>query len=88
MDDYQLALQLEEDQLHSLHNGVIVDITNDIVDRKFGDKTKLPLSLVDPQWEIIDPIPDLRSLFIEFNIKYFWGKLDGIEVKWSPRMKL
>jgi len=44
------------------------------------------MSLIDPSWDLIDPNPDARALFIEFNKKYFWGKLCGVEVRWSPRM--
>ena len=47
-----------------------------------------PMSLVDPQWEILDPVPDARSMFLEFNDKYFWGRLAAVEVRWSPRMTL
>ena len=44
------------------------------------------MSPVDPEWETLDPNPDLHSLFVEFNTAYFWGKLVSCEVKWSPRM--
>uniref|UniRef100_A0A3P9PUF4 DNA-dependent metalloprotease SPRTN n=1 Tax=Poecilia reticulata TaxID=8081 RepID=A0A3P9PUF4_POERE len=47
-----------------------------------------PLSIVDKSWEMLDPNPDLRSMFLEFNDMFFWGKLNGVEVKWSPRMTL
>ena len=46
------------------------------------------LSIVDPCWELIDPIPDIRELFVQFNGAYFEGKLAGVEVKWSSRMTL
>lgn len=46
------------------------------------------VSVVDPSWELTDPNPDVRSLFLEFNDTYFWGKLDCVEVRWSPRMTL
>ena len=45
-------------------------------------------SVVDPRWDMIDPLPDARALFIEFNSRYFGGKLAGVEVRWSPRMTL
>jgi SprT-like domain-contaning protein Spartan len=45
-------------------------------------------SIISKEWELIDPCPDIHALFIEFNFKYFWGKLEGVEVKWSPRMTL
>ncbi|XP_026175187.1 DNA-dependent metalloprotease SPRTN [Mastacembelus armatus] len=47
-----------------------------------------PLSIVDESWEVLDPSPDVRAMFLEFNDMFFWGKLSGVEVKWSPRMTL
>uniref|UniRef100_A0A3Q2PL30 DNA-dependent metalloprotease SPRTN n=1 Tax=Fundulus heteroclitus TaxID=8078 RepID=A0A3Q2PL30_FUNHE len=47
-----------------------------------------PLSIVDESWETLDPSPDVRAMFLEFNDMFFWGKLSGVEVKWSPRMTL
>lgn len=47
-----------------------------------------PLSIVDESWEMLDPSPDVRAMFLEFNDIFFWGKLSGVEVKWSPRMTL
>lgn len=47
-----------------------------------------PMSIVDESWEMLDPNPDIRSMFLEFNDMFFWGKLCGVEVKWSPRMTL
>ncbi|GBL76292.1 SprT-like domain-containing protein Spartan [Araneus ventricosus] len=47
-----------------------------------------PLSVIDSQWELIDPNPDIHALFLEFNAKFFYGKLDAVEVRWSPRMTL
>ncbi|TRY81311.1 hypothetical protein DNTS_005239 [Danionella cerebrum] len=49
---------------------------------------KRPLSVVDESWETLDPNPDVRAMFLEFNEHFFWGKLSGVEVKWSPRMTL
>ncbi|KAH7932281.1 hypothetical protein HPB51_029422 [Rhipicephalus microplus] len=46
------------------------------------------LSVVDDFWELNDPNPDLRSLFVEFNEAFFFGKLSHVEVRWSPRMTL
>ncbi|XP_062895922.1 DNA-dependent metalloprotease SPRTN [Mobula hypostoma] len=46
------------------------------------------LSVVDGSWELIDPNPDLRGLFLQFNDMFFWGRLAGVEVRWSPRMTL
>ena len=46
------------------------------------------LSIVDPSWELIDPVPDIRQLFVQFNGAFFDGLLAGVEVKWSSRMTL
>ena len=43
-------------------------------------------SLVAPEWEDIDPTPDLHALFLQYNDRFFWSRLHGCEVKWSPRM--
>uniref|UniRef100_A0A8C3WZN6 SprT-like N-terminal domain n=1 Tax=Catagonus wagneri TaxID=51154 RepID=A0A8C3WZN6_9CETA len=52
------------------------------------DPAQEPLSLVDASWELVDPTPDLRALFVQFNERFFWGKLEAVEVKWSLRMTL
>lgn len=49
---------------------------------------KLSVSLIDPTWELIDPNPDVHTLFLTFNNQFFWGRLAGVEVRWSPRMTL
>ncbi|CAL4152959.1 unnamed protein product, partial [Meganyctiphanes norvegica] len=49
---------------------------------------KLSISLIDPSWELIDPNPSLHSMFLTYNQQFFWGRLLGVEVKWSPRMTL
>ncbi|XP_028295311.1 DNA-dependent metalloprotease SPRTN isoform X2 [Gouania willdenowi] len=53
-----------------------------------GWRPERPLSIVDESWEILDPNPDVRAMFLEFNNRFFWGKLSCVEVKWSPRMTL
>ena len=45
-----------------------------------------PESLIDPQWEFIDPTPDIHALFVQFNERFFWNLLGMVEVRWSPRM--
>ncbi|XP_049613477.1 DNA-dependent metalloprotease SPRTN isoform X2 [Syngnathus scovelli] len=81
-DDYVLALQLQE-QFDNEANDVEMD-TGPLVPWK----PERPLSVVDASWEILDPTPDVRAMFLEFNDMFFWGKLSGVEVKWSPRMTL
>ncbi|XP_060947640.1 DNA-dependent metalloprotease SPRTN [Limanda limanda] len=52
------------------------------------EQPERPLSIVDASWETLDPSPDVRAMFLDFNHTFFWGKLSGVEVKWSPRMTL
>ena len=77
MDDYQLALQLqmELNETESNYGGL-------------SNNNKVGMSLVDNKWELLDPNPDARALFLEFNATYFCGRLSGVEVRWSPRMTL
>uniref|UniRef100_K3X821 SprT-like domain-containing protein n=1 Tax=Globisporangium ultimum (strain ATCC 200006 / CBS 805.95 / DAOM BR144) TaxID=431595 RepID=K3X821_GLOUD len=44
--------------------------------------------LLSPEYEVLDPNPDLHTLFAEYNTLFFYGKLAGCEVKWSNRMTL
>ena len=76
--DYALALSLQ-DEFSALENK---ETTNS------GEKRKRPTSIVDDCWETIDPTPDIRELFLQFNDMYFDGKLSCCEVKWAPRMTL
>ncbi|XP_017286877.1 sprT-like domain-containing protein Spartan isoform X2 [Kryptolebias marmoratus] len=55
---------------------------------KPSPRSERPLSIVDESWETLDPNPDVRTMFLQFNDMFFWGKLSGVEVKWSPRMTL
>lgn len=43
-------------------------------------------NIVHPDWENIDPTPDIHSLFGAFDIKFFQGKLKCVELEWSKRM--
>ncbi|XP_075218187.1 DNA-dependent metalloprotease SPRTN [Lycorma delicatula] len=51
-----------------------------------SQKKHKPESLIDPEWEVIDPTPDIRGLFMTFNKRFFWNALGSVEVRWSPRM--
>ncbi|VDP87563.1 unnamed protein product [Echinostoma caproni] len=51
-------------------------------------RQKTVASLVDPIWETLDPTPDIRALFMQFDQTYFDGKLTAVEIRWSPRMTL
>ncbi|XP_004083927.1 sprT-like domain-containing protein Spartan [Oryzias latipes] len=65
-----------------------VELAGGARDRKPTSGVERPLSIVDDSWEMLDPSPDVRAMFLEFNDMFFWGKLSGVEVKWSPRMTL
>ncbi|CRL07494.1 CLUMA_CG020461, isoform A [Clunio marinus] len=43
-------------------------------------------NLVDPQWETLDPTPNIFSMFSTFNNKFFAGRLSCVEVEWSTKM--
>ncbi|XP_014475058.1 PREDICTED: sprT-like domain-containing protein Spartan [Dinoponera quadriceps] len=45
-----------------------------------------PRTLVDHTLELIDPTPNIYTLFVQFNIRFFWSVLCSVEVKWSSRM--
>lgn len=84
-EDYQLALLLQNELNDEVGPEIIQENWKgkDVQKRHDGKKTE---SLVDPQWEFIDPTPDIHVLFLQFNDRFFWGKLHTVEVRWSPRM--
>ncbi|KAF7992157.1 hypothetical protein HCN44_001482 [Aphidius gifuensis] len=45
-----------------------------------------PRTIVDKTLEILDPTPNIYTLFVQFNSKFFWNALLSVEVKWSNRM--
>ena len=53
-----------------------------------GKRPDEKLSIVDPSWELIDPVPNIHELFVQFNAAYFDGMLASVSVQWSPRMTL
>ncbi|CEF70040.1 Domain of unknown function SprT-like domain-containing protein [Strongyloides ratti] len=48
----------------------------------------MSINLVDPELDLIDPIPDIYEHFNRYNNLIFNNKLGGCEVKWSKRMTL
>lgn len=94
-EDFLLALQLQEqfDYEASAPSDDYMQLSEfpkDVIpySRPKNVEPERPMSIVDESWEMIDPSPDVRSMFLEFNDMFFWGKLNGVEVKWSPRMTL
>lgn len=43
-------------------------------------------NLVHPDWEVVDPTPDIHVLFPIFDRKFFQGKLSCVELEWSKKM--
>ncbi|XP_063299458.1 DNA-dependent metalloprotease SPRTN [Pelobates fuscus] len=93
-DDFLLAVQLQSDYDRGIEQPFkSYDGTKDVYSNR-GELTVVEnakskeMSVVDPTWELLDPSPDIRALFMQFNDKFFWGKLVGVEVKWSTRMTL
>uniref|UniRef100_A0A1A9VRW7 Protein with SprT-like domain at the N terminus n=1 Tax=Glossina austeni TaxID=7395 RepID=A0A1A9VRW7_GLOAU len=43
-------------------------------------------NLVHPQWEILDPTPDIFALFGQFDDKFFQCRLKCVTLEWSKRM--
>lgn len=43
-------------------------------------------NIVHPEWETLDPTPDICALFGAFNVKFFEGKLSCVQLEWSKKM--
>lgn len=95
--DFILALQIqmqadEEDERKETKKDVKIiddfDIkpTNKDVISQPSPRTSSSIS--DPDWELIDPCPDVHSMFIEFDRKYFWSRLGSCRLEWSKRMTI
>ncbi|XP_018428443.1 PREDICTED: sprT-like domain-containing protein Spartan [Nanorana parkeri] len=85
-DDLLLAIRLQE-QYNQEAEGQTWRSPQEVVEVGAVNRPK-DLSIVDPSWELLDPSPDVHALFLQFNQMFFWGKLVGVEVKWSPKMTL
>lgn len=46
--------------------------------------------IVDEDWELTDPNPNIHKLFVDYDTIFFWRKLsdNGVVVDWSKRMTL
>lgn len=51
-----------------------------------GDDLNSTCNLVHPEWETLDPTPDIFTMFSAFNMKFFQNKLKCVELEWSKRM--
>ncbi|KAH8387410.1 hypothetical protein KR093_006930, partial [Drosophila rubida] len=43
-------------------------------------------NLVHPEWELVDPTPDVFAMFTRFDEKFFQRRLGAVCVEWSKRM--
>ena len=84
MDDFALALQLQEEfNLEYEYSSSGKSENEECFETKISPEK---ITLIDEKWELLDPNPDIRAMFLQFNDHYFWGKLAGVEIRWSPRM--
>ena len=53
----------------------------------FQSKTmNTTINLVNPEWELVDPTPNIHDLFRKFDLRFFHGKLVSVELEWSKKM--
>ncbi|SPP77860.1 sprT-like domain-containing protein Spartan [Drosophila guanche] len=43
-------------------------------------------NLVHAEWEVVDPTPNIFSMFVRFNEKFFQNRLGSVVLEWSKRM--
>lgn len=88
-DDELLAIALEAEELASSNNHHSTTAsTSHMPKRARFDDSRATESLVDPEWEVIDPTPDIHALHAAFDDRFFQGRLRCVEVRWSKRMTL
>ncbi|XP_031847052.1 DNA-dependent metalloprotease SPRTN [Nomia melanderi] len=59
---------------------------NAIIPKNKDKENYKPRTLIDQTLELIDPTPNIYTLFMQFNERFFWNVLLPVEVKWSSRM--
>ncbi|XP_033317361.1 sprT-like domain-containing protein Spartan [Bombus bifarius] len=78
--DLKLEYKLhQQDNCFGLTENAILPKNKDKEDYK-------PRTLIDQTLELIDPTPNIHTLFVQFNEHFFWNVLLPVEVKWSPKM--
>ncbi|KAK2579021.1 hypothetical protein KPH14_002815 [Odynerus spinipes] len=78
--DLDLALNLHEEL------NVLGVTENAIIPKNKNEEKYKPRTLIDQTLELIDPTPNIYTLFVQFNARFFWNVLLPVEVKWSNRM--
>lgn len=87
--DFLLALKLQEEFNRTEENEREEDDfdANEFRGRKrIRKELNATQNIVNPEWETIDPTPDIHSLFGAFDLKFFQGKLKCVELEWSKKM--
>ncbi|KAG6804320.1 sprT-like domain-containing protein Spartan isoform X1 [Apis mellifera caucasica] len=78
--DFELAYELQQqDYCFGLTENAVLPKSKD-------EENYKPRTLIDQTLELIDPTPNIHTLFMQFNERFFWNVLLSVEVKWSPRM--
>ncbi|XP_057323033.1 DNA-dependent metalloprotease SPRTN [Microplitis mediator] len=73
--------------LNLLNNQVFHGITeNAVFPDHLNEIEYRPRTLIDETLEIIDPTPNVYTMFVQFNEKFFWNELVAVQVRWSTRM--
>lgn len=92
--DYLMALQLQMADLQDEDWKAEDDADDDVV-TQFSDQMRKQLivspraeNLTDPEYDLVDPCPDIHALFQEYDKKYFWSKLGSCVLEWSKRMTI
>lgn len=78
--DLDLALNLHEEL------NILGVTENAIIPKDRNKEQYKPRTLVDQTLELIDPTPNIYTLFVQFNARFFSNVLLPVEVKWSNRM--
>lgn len=79
-EDFLLALQLQQQLNGDEYEGTATDKSVQKLDQTQS------MSVIDKQWELIDPNPNIYTLFQQFNQQFFYSKLGSVYVEWSKRM--
>ncbi|XP_070074806.1 DNA-dependent metalloprotease SPRTN isoform X2 [Drosophila takahashii] len=52
----------------------------------YDDYLNQTQNLVHPQWELVDPTPDIFAMFLRFDDKFFQKRLGAVALEWSKKM--
>ncbi|XP_014759856.2 uncharacterized protein LOC6504920 isoform X2 [Drosophila ananassae] len=56
------------------------------IQAQYNDYLNQTQNLVHPEWELIDPTPDVFAMFFRFDQKFFQKRLGAVCLEWSKRM--